>query len=98
MACDYQWQQPELRNRIYNIHVSLYFTRFYISVHYTVLWYLFFYRGMHDLLDYEGDDVEDVFCLTFEVCSNFYTSLGTRDKTIITVLHAVLNHSFLLCE
>lgn len=24
-------------------------------------------RGMHDLLDYEGDDVEDVFCLTFEI-------------------------------
>ncbi|XP_061191320.1 probable E3 ubiquitin-protein ligase HERC4 [Saccostrea echinata] len=24
-------------------------------------------RGMHDLLDYEEDDVEDVFCLTFEI-------------------------------
>ena len=26
-----------------------------------------FYRGMHDILDYEGDDLEDVFCLSFEV-------------------------------
>lgn len=56
--------------KIYHIHVSLYFTHLYICVHDTVLWYLFFYRGMHDLLDYEGDDVEDVFCLTFEVSSN----------------------------
>lgn len=49
---------------------------------------MFFYRGMHDLLDFEGDDVEDVFCLTFEVSSNFYTSLGTRDKIITNLLHA----------
>lgn len=42
----------------------------YICVYDIVFWYLFFYRGMYDFLDYEGDDVEDVFCLIFEVSLN----------------------------
>lgn len=34
-------------------------------------------RGLQQLLDYEGDDIEDIFCLTFEVTWN---SLGMERK------------------
>lgn len=58
--------------KIYNIYVFLYFIYSYICVYDIIFWYvyLFFYRGMYDFLDYEGDDVEDVFCLIFEVSLN----------------------------
>lgn len=56
--------------KIYYIYVFLYFIYLYICVYDIVFWYLFFYRGMYDFLDYEGDDVEDVFCLIFEVSLN----------------------------
>lgn len=56
--------------KIYYIYVFLYFINLYICVYDIVFWYLFFYRGMYDFLDYEGDDVEDVFCLIFEVSLN----------------------------
>lgn len=52
------------------VYVFLYFIYLYICVYDIIFWYLFFYRGMYDFLDYEGDDVEDVFCLIFEVSLN----------------------------
>ena len=31
----------------------------------------FYYRGFEQVLSHEGNDIEEVFCLFFEVCLNF---------------------------
>ena len=38
----------------------------------------FIYNGLKQLRDYDGDDVEDIFCLCFEV--TYKTNLGVEVK------------------
>ncbi|EDV21812.1 uncharacterized protein TRIADDRAFT_59918 [Trichoplax adhaerens] len=40
-----------------------------------------FFRGLQELLDYEGEDVEDTFGLTFQISREYYGSTETIDLT-----------------
>lgn len=38
-----------------------------------------FSRSLHSLLDYEGDDVEDVFCLSFVMSREVFGAVQTDE-------------------
>ena len=46
--------------------------------YYTFIFFLC--RGLEELLMYDGDDMEDVFCLTFEVCITSNNDYDVLDK------------------
>lgn len=49
-----------------------------ISSH-TGIIYLVSLRSLHSLLDYEGDDIEDVFCLSFVMSREVFGSVQTDE-------------------
>ena len=40
---------------------------------------VYIHRSLQDLLDYDGDDVEDVYCLTFTVNVNVLDQVVTKE-------------------
>lgn len=51
-------------------------------------------KALSDLLSYTGDDVEDVFCLTFEATSEAFGTAALR--CAVTVRSAVVSNAHLV--